>query len=96
MMLGAKQRKIGQLILLETVVIGVIASVIGILVGWLLTGTLGNFMMSVVIGSRLKHFSAFYLPAVVTTVALPWALPYCGCCELVEFDEDSGSAITKG
>ncbi|KRM77002.1 FtsX-like permease family protein [Secundilactobacillus collinoides] len=70
MMLGAKQRKIGQLILLETVVIGVIASVIGILVGWLLTGTLGNFMMSVVIGSRLKHFSAFYLPAVVTTVGL--------------------------
>lgn len=70
MMLGAKQRKIGQLILLETVVIGVIASVIGILVGWLLTGTLGNFMMSVVIGSRLKHFSAFYLPAVVTAVGL--------------------------
>lgn len=70
MMLGAKQRKIGQLILLETMVIGVIASVIGILVGWLLTSTLGNLMMSVVIGSHLKHFSAFYLPAVLTTIGL--------------------------
>jgi Predicted ABC-type transport system involved in lysophospholipase L1 biosynthesis, permease component len=70
MILGAKQSKIGQLILLETMTIGTIASVIGALVGWGLTATVGLFLMSRMIGTKLQHFSAFYLPAVVTTIVL--------------------------
>ncbi len=74
MMLGAKQSKIGQLILLETMTIGTIASVIGALVGWGLTASVGPFLMSRMIGTKLQHFSAFYLPAVVTTIVLYLAL----------------------
>ncbi|WP_203649774.1 FtsX-like permease family protein [Secundilactobacillus yichangensis] len=70
MMLGAKQSKIGQLILVETMVIGTIASVIGTLVGWGLTATVGPFLMSRMIGTKLQHFNAFYLPAVLITIAL--------------------------
>lgn len=70
MMLGAKQAKIGQLILVETMVIGIIASVIGTLVGWGLTASVGPFLMSRMIGTKLQHFSAFYFPAVVTTIVL--------------------------
>lgn len=70
MMLGAKQSKIGQLILVETTVMGTIASVIGALVGWGLTASVGSFLMSQMIGSKLSHFSAFYLPAVLITVLM--------------------------
>lgn len=70
MMLGAKQSKIGQLILLETLIVGTSASVIGAIVGWGLTGSLGSFLMAKMIGSTLSHFSAFYLPAFIITIVL--------------------------
>lgn len=70
MMLGAKQSKIGQLILIETSVIGTIASLIGTFVGWGLTATLAPFLMSRMIGTKLHHFSALYWPAVWITILL--------------------------
>ncbi len=70
MMLGAKQRKIGQLILTETLLIGTLASLIGIVVGWLLTATLGNYLMDQMFSSKLKGFEPFFLPAAVATLAL--------------------------
>jgi putative ABC transport system permease protein len=70
MMLGAKQSKIGQLILVETMVIGTIASVIGAIVGCALTGVLGPFLMTKLLQTQLQHFAAFYMPAFVTTIVL--------------------------
>lgn len=70
MMLGAKQSKIGQLILVETMVIGTIASVIGAIVGCALTAVLGPFLMTKLLQTQLQHFAAFYMPAFVTTIAL--------------------------
>ncbi|MCH5462086.1 FtsX-like permease family protein [Lactobacillus sp. LC28-10] len=70
MMLGAKQSKIGQLILVETMAIGTIASVIGTIIGWGFTASVGPFLMSRMIGNKLQHFNAFYVPAIVTTIVL--------------------------
>lgn len=70
MMLGAKQSKIGQLILVETTVIGTIASVVGAIVGCGLTGSIGALLMQHMLGEKLHHFSAVYGPAVVATIGL--------------------------
>ncbi|MTV83025.1 FtsX-like permease family protein [Secundilactobacillus folii] len=70
MMLGAKQSKIGQLIMIETTCIGAFASILGALVGWGLTASIGSFLIGQLIGTKLHHFSAFYLPAMIVTVLL--------------------------
>lgn len=70
MMLGAKQRKIGQLILSETVLIGTLASLIGVVVGWVLTASLGGALMQQMFSAKLKGFQPFFWPAALATVLL--------------------------
>ncbi|GBG93667.1 antimicrobial peptide ABC transporter permease protein [Ligilactobacillus salitolerans] len=70
LVLGARPKKIGSLILAETLVIGLISSVIGIVIGVGLTGTLGGYLMELVLQDKLAHFQSLYLPAVFITLVL--------------------------
>lgn len=67
MMLGAKGRKIAQLIAAETLVIGTVATLIGTTVGIGLTQVVSQFLLSL-LDMHIKHFSPFYLPAVIITL----------------------------
>lgn len=69
MMLGAKSRVISRLIATETVVIGLISTIIGLIVGVGFTKILSRFLASQ-IHMPLTHFSAFYMPAMWTTVIM--------------------------
>ena len=66
MMLGAKGRKIAQLIAAETLVIGTAATLIGTAIGIGLTQVVSQFLLSR-LDMHIKHFSPLYLPAVITT-----------------------------
>jgi len=65
-MLGAKSNKIGQLIFLETVLIGLMATAVGVIVGIGLTVVTANILMAQ-LHAPLIGFSGFYLPAVLST-----------------------------
>lgn len=67
MMLGAKSGKLGQLIFLETVAIGALSLVIGLLVGVGLTALVGGLLIQR-LDATSAHFNAFYLPAMLVTV----------------------------
>lgn len=67
MMLGAKGRKIAQLIFLETVAIGLLATVAGILVGMVGTTFVGQWLINT-LHAPATGFSAFWLPAVLWTL----------------------------
>ncbi|XEO94075.1 FtsX-like permease family protein [Latilactobacillus sakei] len=67
MMLGAKGRKIAQLIAAETLVIGTAATLIGTAIGIGLTKVVSQFLLSR-LDMHIKHFSPFYLPAVIATL----------------------------
>lgn len=67
MMLGAKGRKIAQLIAAETLVIGTAATLIGTAIGIGLTKVVSQFLLSR-LDMQIKHFSPFYLPAVIATL----------------------------
>lgn len=67
MMLGAKGRKIAQLIAAETLVIGTAATVIGTAIGIGLTQVVSQFLLSR-LDMHIKHFSPLYVPAVITTL----------------------------
>ncbi|KRM72210.1 FtsX-like permease family protein [Lacticaseibacillus brantae] len=67
-MLGAKSNKIGQLIFLETVLIGLMATAVGVIVGIGLTVVTANILMAQ-LHAPLIGFSGFYLPAVLSTFA---------------------------
>ncbi|MGO3548153.1 MAG: FtsX-like permease family protein [Paucilactobacillus nenjiangensis] len=67
MMLGAKSSKISQLIFVETLIIGVVATVIGAVVGVGLTAGVGNALIKM-IGVSAGNFSAFYFPAIIDTL----------------------------
>lgn len=67
MMLGAKGRKIAQLIAAETLVIGTAATLIGTVLGVGLTQIVSNLLLSQM-DIQIKHFSPFYLPAVLVTL----------------------------
>ncbi|WP_424348732.1 FtsX-like permease family protein [Latilactobacillus sp. 5-91] len=67
MMLGAKGRKIAQLIAAETLVIGTAATLIGTAIGIGLTQVVSQFLLSR-LDMHIKHFSPLYLPAVITTL----------------------------
>uniref|UniRef100_UPI003F53847D FtsX-like permease family protein n=1 Tax=Latilactobacillus sakei TaxID=1599 RepID=UPI003F53847D len=69
MMLGAKGRKIAQLIAAETLVIGTAATLIGTAIGIGLTQVVSQFLLSR-LDMHIKHFSPLYLPAVITTLIL--------------------------
>ena len=64
MMFGAKSSKISQLIFVETLIIGVVATVIGAVVGVGLTAGVGNALIKM-IGVSAGNFSAFYFPAII-------------------------------
>lgn len=66
MMLGAKSRKIGQLIFLETVAIGLLATFAGVLIGFVGTNFVGKWLISA-LHAQATGFSAFWLPAILWT-----------------------------
>lgn len=67
MMLGAKKRKIGRLIFTETLIIGLIATAVGILVGIGLTYGVSQFFTDKM--DLAPHsFQAFYFPAILITM----------------------------
>lgn len=69
MMLGAKSKVISRLIILETLVIGLASTAVGIVIGVGVTKGLSG-LLSNQIHVSLTNFSAFYMPAVWTTVIL--------------------------
>ncbi|AVK61002.1 ABC transporter permease [Lactobacillus sp. CBA3605] len=69
MLVGARKGKIGQLIWLETLLVGITATIIGILVGLLLTAGISQLLIAS-LGLTLHHLSAWYFPAAVTTLLL--------------------------
>ena len=68
MMLGAKSSKISQMIFIETLSIGAIATLIGSAIGIFLTGFVGKWLISA-LDMQIKHFDSFYLPAFLWTLA---------------------------
>lgn len=68
MMLGAKSSKISKMIFVETFFIGAIASIIGILIGILGTGFVGDLLMKN-LDIPATHFQSFYLPSLLATLA---------------------------
>ncbi|WP_225434338.1 FtsX-like permease family protein [Lentilactobacillus buchneri] len=69
MMLGAKSGVISKLIILETIAIGLISTVVGIVIGIGFTQVLSHFLASL-IHMSLTNFSAFYMPAIIATIIL--------------------------
>ncbi|GEO70373.1 FtsX-like permease family protein [Levilactobacillus acidifarinae] len=69
MMLGAKRRRVGQLVFLETLILGTIATVIGIVLGIVVSKFLVGFLLDQ-LGLHLSHLASFYLPAILFTAVL--------------------------
>ena len=69
MLVGARKRKIGQLIWLETLLVGVTATIVGILVGAALTVGVSQILINS-LGLTLHRFAAWYTPAAITTLLL--------------------------
>ncbi|WP_125552149.1 FtsX-like permease family protein [Loigolactobacillus jiayinensis] len=66
MMLGAKSSKLGQLIFLETLIIGALSLLGGLFVGVGLTTLVGQLLISR-LDATATHFTGFYLPAMLVT-----------------------------
>lgn len=69
MMLGATRKRVGELVFLETLILGTIATAIGIILGLLMSKFLVGFLLNM-LGLHLAHLSAFYVPAIVATAVL--------------------------
>lgn len=69
MMLGAKRKRVGELVFLETLILGTVATVVGILLGILASKFLVGFLLDR-LGLHLSHLVSFYLPAVLFTAVL--------------------------
>ncbi|WP_407885742.1 FtsX-like permease family protein [Levilactobacillus sp. N40-8-2] len=69
MMLGATRKRIGELVFLETLILGAIATAIGIGLGLLMSQFLVGLLLDM-LGLHLAHLSAFYLPAIMATAVL--------------------------
>lgn len=69
MMLGAKRRRVGQLVFLETLILGTVATAIGIGLGILASRFLVGFLLDQ-LGLHLAHLVSFYGPAVLFTAVL--------------------------
>ncbi|SPC35909.1 FtsX-like permease family protein [Latilactobacillus fuchuensis] len=67
MMLGAKGRKIAQLIATETIVIGTLATLVGTVLGVGLTQVVSQFLIKR-LDAVVTHFSPLYWPAVLVTL----------------------------
>ncbi len=66
MMLGAKSSKISSLIFTETMVIGLGATVVGLILGVGATALVGKMLMQA-LDATAKNFAPFYLPAILTS-----------------------------
>lgn len=69
MLVGARKSKIGQLIWLETLLVGVTATIVGILVGTGLTVGVSQILINS-LGLTLHRFAAWYTPAAIATLLL--------------------------
>lgn len=67
MMLGARNSKIGKLIFTETIVVGLLAAVLGIVIGIGLTQLVSQLLISQ-LGLQLHRFFGFYVPAMLWTI----------------------------
>lgn len=67
MMLGAKSRKIGQLVFLETITIGILATIGGIAIGMLGTTFVGQWLIKT-LHAPATGFSAIWVPAILWTL----------------------------
>ncbi|WP_407894041.1 FtsX-like permease family protein [Lacticaseibacillus sp. N501-2] len=66
MMLGANSRKIAQLIFIETVSVGLLAAVVGVVIGTGLTGIAGNLLINM-LHAPATHFAVVWPPALIAT-----------------------------
>lgn len=66
-MLGATKKQIGSLLLRERLSIGVIATIIGILIGFGLTALSSHYLMNL-LGVQLHHWQSFSIKSIVTTL----------------------------
>ncbi|GEL14764.1 FtsX-like permease family protein [Pediococcus cellicola] len=66
-MLGGKKSRLGFLIFLETLLIGIVSTIIGGLIGIGLTKALGNLLMQL-LGVQITHFNSFSPSAVFVTL----------------------------
>lgn len=66
-MLGATKKQIGSLLLRETLSIGIIATIIGILIGFGLTALSSHYLMNL-LGVQLHHWQSFSIKSIVTTL----------------------------
>lgn len=69
MMLGATRKRVGELVFLETLILGTLATAVGIVLGLLMSQFLVGFLLDM-LGLHLAHLSAFYLPAIIATAVL--------------------------
>ena len=67
MMLGAKSTKIGALIFLETLITGILATIVGILLGFGLTAIVSQLLISR-LGLTVKHFAVILPNAIIWTI----------------------------
>lgn len=68
MMLGARTSKIGRLIFTETLVVGLLATILGTVLGVALTQGVSSILISQ-LGLQIHKFVGFYLPALLWTIA---------------------------
>lgn len=73
MMLGAKGRKIGQLIFLETVTVGIMATIGGILIGMVGTFFIGKWIIAA-LHAPATGFSPIWVPAILWTLGFFFVL----------------------
>ncbi|MBC2684051.1 ABC transporter permease [Bacillus toyonensis] len=67
MMLGAKKKKVAQLLFIETFGMGIVSIIIGILVGMLLASVAENFLMNGMEISAKGSYASVYTPAILVT-----------------------------
>ncbi|QWG44969.1 ABC transporter permease [Bacillus mycoides] len=67
MMLGAKKKKVAQLLFIETFGMGIVSIIIGILVGIILASVAGNFLMNGMEISAKGNYASIYTPAILVT-----------------------------
>ncbi|MEC5238270.1 MULTISPECIES: ABC transporter permease [Bacillus] len=67
MMLGAKKKKVAQLLFIETFGMGIVSIIIGILVGIVLASVAGNFLMNGMEISAKGNYASVYTPAILVT-----------------------------
>ncbi|OOR17865.1 FtsX-like permease family protein [Bacillus cereus] len=67
MMLGAKKKKVAQLLFIETFGMGIVSINIGILVGIILASVAGNLLMNGMEISAKGNYASVYTPAILVT-----------------------------